>query len=379
MPGDFSDADKKRLTAAYREMIEGQALPAFRKLRTFIADEYQPATRESVGLDKLPNGEDWYAFNAHQSTTTDMTPAQIHQLGLDEVARIHGEIRKVMAEAGFDGTLQEFFEFMKTDPQFSFESEDALLTYYRSLEDRINKRIPEQFSLVPKAPFEIRPVEPYRAKSAAGGSYMTPSEDGSRPGIFYVNTYDLPTRKTWDAEDLFLHEAIPGHHFQLALQQELTGLPKFRRFGGETAFIEGWGLYAESLGKSLGVYETPYDYFGYLQNELWRAIRLVTDTGLQSKDWTREQVIKYLLDNTAESKTQATAEAERYIAWPGQALDYKIGELKIQPLRPKAEKTRGPESAVREFQHYVLTDSDAPATRCQGKNGNAWQGERRSQ
>src|SRR3546814_613247 len=203
-----------------------------------------------------------------------MTPAQIHQLGLDEVARIHGEIRKVMAEAGFDGTLQEFFEFMKTDPQFSFESEDALLTYYRSLEDRINKRIPEQFSLVPKAPFEIRPVEPYRAKSAAGGSYMTPSEDGSRPGIFYVNTYDLPTRKTWDAEDLFLHEAIPGHHFQLALQQELTGLPKFRRFGGETALIEGWGLYAESLGKSLGVYETQDDYFGYLQNEPGRAVRM---------------------------------------------------------------------------------------------------------
>lgn len=367
MPGDFSDADKKRLTAAYREMIEGQALPAFRKLRTFIADEYLPATRESVGLDKLPNGEDWYAFNAHQSTTTDMTPAEIHQLGLDEVARIHGEIRKVMAEAGFDGTLQEFFEFMKTDPQFSFESEDALLTYYRSLEDRINKRIPEQFSLVPKAPFEIRPVEPYRAKSAAGGSYMTPSEDGSRPGIFYVNTYDLPTRKTWDAEDLFLHEAIPGHHFQLALQQELTGLPKFRRFGGETAFIEGWGLYAESLGKSLGVYETPYDYFGYLQNELWRAIRLVTDTGLHSKDWTREQVIKYMLDNSAESKTQATAEAERYIAWPGQALAYKIGELKIQSLRTKAEKALGPEFDVREFHAEVLKDGAVPLQILEGK------------
>ncbi|HEY9541237.1 MAG TPA: DUF885 family protein [Luteimonas sp.] len=367
MPGDFSDADKKRLTAAYREMIEGQALPAFRKLRTFIADEYLPATRESVGLDKLPNGEDWYAFNAHQSTTTDMTPAEIHQLGLDEVARIHGEIRKVMAEAGFDGTLQEFFGFMKTDPQFSFESEDALLTYYRSLEDRINKRIPEQFSLVPKAPFEIRPVEPYRAKSAAGGSYMTPSEDGSRPGIFYVNTYDLPTRKTWDAEDLFLHEAIPGHHFQLALQQELTGLPKFRRFGGETAFIEGWGLYAESLGKSLGVYETPYDYFGYLQNELWRAIRLVTDTGLHSKDWTREQVIKYMLDNSAESKTQATAEAERYIAWPGQALAYKIGELKIQSLRTKAEKALGPEFDVREFHAEVLKDGAVPLQILEGK------------
>jgi uncharacterized protein (DUF885 family) len=360
MPDDFSEADKARLTADYRKMIGERIMPAFRKLRTFIADEYLPATRDSVGLDKLPNGAAWYAFNAHQSTTTDMTPAEIHQLGLDEVARIHGEIREVMAEAGFKGSLQDFFKFMKTDPQFSFKSEDALLAYYRSLEDRINKRIPEQFTLIPKAPFEIRPVEPYRAKSAAGGSYMTPSEDGSRPGIFYVNTYDLPTRKTWDAEDLYLHEAIPGHHFQLALQQELTDLPKFRRFGGETAFIEGWGLYAESLGKSLGVYETPYDYFGYLQNELWRAIRLVTDTGLHSKGWTREQVIKYMLDNSAESETQATAEAERYIAWPGQALAYKIGALKIQSLRAKAEKALGSKFDVREFHAEVLKDGAVP-------------------
>jgi len=360
MPADFSDADRKRLTAQYREMIGERIIPAFRKLRAFIADDYLPATRDSVGLDKLPDGAAWYAFNAHQSTTTDMTPAQIHQLGLDEVARIHGEIRKVMVEAGFKGSLQEFFEFMKTDPQFSFKSEDALLAYYRSLEGRINQRVPEQFSLLPKAPFEIRPVEPFRAKSAAGGSYMSPSEDGTRPGVFYVNTYDLPTRKTWDAEDLFLHEAIPGHHFQLALQQELTGLPKFRRFGGQTAFIEGWGLYAESLGKSLGVYETPYDYFGYLQNELWRAIRLVTDTGLHSKGWTREQVIRYMLDNSAESETQATAEAERYIAWPGQALAYKIGELKIQSLRRKAEQALGPKFDVREFHAEVLKDGAVP-------------------
>ena len=367
MPDDFSDADKARLAAAYREMIGERIVPSFRKLRDFIADEYLPATRDSVGLDKLPDGEAWYAFNAHQSTTTDMTPAEIHQLGLDEVARIHGEMRKVMADVGFKGSLQEFFAFMKTDPQFSFESEDALLAYYRSLEDRINKRIPEQFSLVPKALFEIRPVEPFRAKSAAGGSYMSPSEDGSRPGIFYVNTYDLPTRKTWDAEDLYLHEAIPGHHFQLALQQELTDLPKFRRFGGETAFIEGWGLYAESLGKSLGVYETPYDYFGYLQNELWRAIRLVTDTGLHSKDWTREQVIAYMLENSAESETQATAEAERYIAWPGQALAYKIGALKIQSLRAKAEKALGPEFDVREFHAEVLKDGAVPLQVLEGK------------
>lgn len=360
MPADFSAADKQRLTAAYRTMIADQLLPAYRELRAFINDEYLPATRDSVGLDKLPEGQAWYAYNARNTTTTDMSPAEIHQLGLDEVARIHGEIRKLMAETGFKGSLQDFFKFMQNDPRFSFKDEAALLAYYRGLEARINKRVPEQFSLVPKAPFEIRPVEAYRAKSAAGGSYQTPSEDGTRPGVFYVNTYDLPTRKTWDAEDLYLHEAIPGHHFQLALQQELTDMPAFRRFGGETAFIEGWGLYSESLGKSLGVYETPYDYFGYLQNELWRAIRLVTDTGLHSKGWTREQVIKYMLDNSAESETQATAEAERYIAWPAQALAYKIGELKIKQVRAKAEKELGDKFDIREFHAEVLKDGSVP-------------------
>lgn len=360
MPDEFDDAQKQRLTAAYRSMIGERILPAYAKLRAFIADEYLPATRTSVGMDRLPDGAAWYAFNVRQSTSTDMTPAQIHQLGLDEVARIHGEIRQVMKQVGFKGGLQDFFRFMRTDPKFQYKTEGALLEHYRSLEEQIERRIPEQFSLVPKAPFEIRPVEPYRAKSAAGGSYMSPSEDGQRPGIFYVNTYDLPSRKTWDAQDLFLHEAIPGHHFQLALQQELTDLPKFRRFGGETAFIEGWGLYAESLGRDLGMYQDPYDYFGYLQNELWRAIRLVTDTGLHSKGWSRDRVIRYMLDNSAESETQATAEAERYIAWPGQALAYKIGELRIKQAREKAEQAFGPAFDVRAFHAEVLKDGSVP-------------------
>ena len=360
MPADFSDADKARLTSAYREMIGERIMPAYRKLRAFIADEYLPATRESVGLDKLPNGAAWYAYNVRSTTTTDLTPAQIHQIGLDEVARIQGEMRGVMQQVGFKGSLQDFFEFMRTDKQFQFKSEDALLAYYSSLEARIDKKVPGQFTLLPKAGFEIRPVEPFRAKSAAGGEYMSPSEDGSRPGIFYVNTYDLPARKTWDAEDLFLHEAIPGHHFQLALQQELKDIPAFRRFGGNTAYVEGWGLYAESLGKDLGVYETPYDYFGYLQNEIWRAIRLVTDTGLHSKGWTREQVIKYMLENSAAGETDATAEAERYIAWPSQATAYKIGELKIQALKKKAKAQLGDRFDPREFHAQVLKDGAVP-------------------
>lgn len=367
MPADFSEADKARLTAAYRDMIGKQVMPAFRKLRAFLADEYMPATRDTVGLDKIPGGAEWYAFSARQSTTTDLTPAQIHQIGLDEVTRIHGEIRKIMAEVGFKGSLQDFFRFMREDKRFQYPSEEALLKHYRSLEAKVDARIGEQFSLKPKAGFEIRPVEAFRAKSAAGGEYQGPSEDGTRPGIFYVNTYDLPTRKTWDAEDLYLHEAVPGHHFQIALQQELQGVPAFRRFGGETAFAEGWGLYAESLGKSLGLYQDPYDYFGYLQNELWRAIRLVTDTGLHSKGWTREQVIKYMLDNSAESETQSTAEAERYIAWPGQALAYKIGELKIQELKQRAQKALGAKFDVREFHAEVLKDGAVPLSVLEAK------------
>ena len=360
MPAAFGAADKARLDDAYRSMIGRELMPAFKKLRDFIANEYLPATRDTVGMDQLPNGAEWYAFNVRQTTTTDLTPDQIHQIGLDEVARIHGEIRQVMKEVGFKGSLQDFFKFMRTDKRFEYASEDALLKHYRGLEARINQRIAEQFSLMPKAGFEIRPVEAFRAKSAAGGEYQGPSEDGSRPGIFYVNTYDLPSRKTWDAENLYLHEAIPGHHFQIALQQELKGVPAFRRFGGQTAYIEGWGLYAESLGKPLGVYESPYDYFGRLQNELWRAIRLVTDTGLHSKGWSREQVIKYMLDNSAESETQSTAEAERYIAWPAQATAYKIGELKIQALKKRAQERLGARFDPREFHAEVLKDGSVP-------------------
>lgn len=360
MPESFSDSDKTRLTAAYRDLVAKDLMPSFRKLRAFIADEYIPKARTTPGFDAITDGKAWYAFNVRRSTTTDMTPAQIHQLGLDEVARIHGEMRKVIEKVGFKGSLQDFFKFMQNDPRFVFASEDALLAHYRGLEAKINEKVPQLFSLIPKSKFEIRPVEAFRAQSASGGQYQRPSEDGSRPGVFYVNTYDLPTRKTWDAEDLYLHEAIPGHHFQLALQQELTNLPKFRRFGGETAFSEGWGLYAESLGTDLGVYTDPYNYFGYLQNELWRAIRLVVDTGLHSKGWTREQVIKYMLDNSAESETQSIAEAERYMAIPAQALAYKIGELKIQEVRKRAEKALGDRFDIREFHAEVLKDGSIP-------------------
>lgn len=360
MPKEFSDADRKRLTDAYRAMIADEMMPAYKRMRAFIADEYLPACRDTVSLSALPDGEAWYAFNAKTQTTTDLTPAQIHDIGLKEVERIHGEMRQVMQQVGFKGDLQAFFKFVTTDKQFEFKSEEELLAAYNALRTKIDARIPEQFSLLPKAGFEIRPVEPFRAESMAGGQYFPPSEDGTRPGIFYVNTFDLPSRKRWDAEDLYLHEAIPGHHFQIAIQQELKGVPAFRRFGGETAFAEGWGLYAESLGKDLGVYTDPYQYFGRLQGELWRAIRLVVDTGLHSKGWTREQVIDYMKANSAVENTDAVAEAERYIAIPGQALAYKIGELKIQEQKRKAQTALGAKFDPRAFHAEVLKDGSVP-------------------
>jgi uncharacterized protein (DUF885 family) len=367
MPKDFSEADRKRLSEAYRAMIADDIMPAYARMRDFIAKEYLPACRDTVSLAALPDGEAWYAFNAKALTTTDLTPAQIHDIGLKEVDRIHSEMRGVMAQVGFKGDLPAFFKFMTTDKQFEFKNEVELLAAYNALRTTIDARIPEQFSLLPKAGFEIRAVEPFRAQSMSGGQYFPPSEDGTRPGIFYVNTYDLPIRKTWEAEDLYLHEAIPGHHFQIAIQQELKDVPAFRRFGGETAFAEGWGLYAESLGKDLGVYTDPYQYFGRLQGELWRAIRLVVDTGLHSKGWTRQQVLDYMKANSAVGDSHAVSEAERYIAIPGQALAYKIGELEIQRQKQKAKQALGAKFDPRAFHAEVLKDGSVPMQVLDGK------------
>jgi len=367
IPASFSAADKSRLTEQYRTLITQQINPSIKQLRTFVNDEYLPACRDTVGMQGLPDGQAIYAYRAKASTTTDLTPKQLHEIGLSEVARIHGEIRKIMAETKFKGSLQDFFHFMDTDKQFEYKDEQALLDRFNALRVKIDKKIPEFFAVTPKAGFEIRPIEAFRAASSAGGEYQGPSEDGTRPGIFYVNTYDLPTRKTWDSEDLYLHEAIPGHHFQIAIQQELTGIPKFRRFGGETAYAEGWGLYTETMGKELGVFTDPYMYFGGLQGEQWRAIRLVVDTGLHDKGWTREQVIKYMRDNSAVSETDAIAEAERYMAIPGQALAYKVGQLKIRELRTRASNELGDKFDVREFHDQVLKDGSLPMSVLEAK------------
>jgi uncharacterized protein (DUF885 family) len=279
---------------------------------------------------------------------------------LREVERIHGEIRAVMQKVGFKGTLHEFFRHLNTDPQFFWGSREALVAGYVDIKNRVDPQLPKLFETLPKADYEVRAVEPFREKSAAGGSYQAATEDGSRPGIFYANTYDLAARPKWAMEALSLHEGNPGHHFQITLQREQKDLPRFRRFGGYTAYVEGWGLYAELLGPELGLYTDPYQYFGRLEAELFRSIRLVVDTGLHSKGWTREQVLEYIVANSATSEARRVAETERYIAIPGQALAYKIGQLKLSELRARAEKALGPRFDVRRFHTAILADGALP-------------------
>lgn len=360
MPADFSDADRDRLTAAYAKAIEEQVIPAYRRLHGFIGDEYMSATRETAGIGDLPNGDAWYAYLVRLRTTTDLSPAAIHQIGLDEVARIHGDMHAVMGEVGFEGDLRDFFAFLNTDDRFYFEHADDLIQGYRDMSDHVSSVAPKLFNVFPRAGFEVRRVEPFREKSASGGSYQRGTPDGSRPGVFYANAYDIKARPKWAMESLFLHEAVPGHHFQISIQQELESLPRFRRFGGYTAFTEGWGLYAESLGKELGLYTDPYQYFGALNAELWRAIRLVVDTGIHSKGWSRQDVLDYMYANSAVKQARAVSEAERYMARPAQALAYKIGQLKIRELRNRAEQKLADRFDIREFHAIVLGDGALP-------------------
>lgn len=367
MPDTFSDADRERLEDRYRASITEKIWPAFERLGKFIRDDYLDAARETFGLGDLPGGEDWYRYLVRYRTTTDLSPQEIHQIGLDEVARIHDEMRGVMSAVGFEGDLKAFFEFVNTDEQFFFDEPDDLIQGYRDMSTRIEELSKKLFDIAPKTAFEVRRVEPFREASASGGSYMAGTPDGSRPGIFYANAYDIKARPKWAMESLFLHEAIPGHHFQIALQQENESLPRFRRFARFTAYSEGWGLYAESLGKEIGVYTDPYQYFGALNAELWRAIRLVVDTGIHAKGWTRQQVLDYMYANSAVAPARAISEAERFMAIPGQALAYKIGQLKIRAIRADAERRLGDRFDVIAFHRQVLKDGPMPLSMLESK------------
>lgn len=368
MPADFSAEDRARLTTAYTDMIENILVPAYRRVAEFIEQDYLPATRTTVGWDALPDGEAWYVFRVENSTTTKMSPDEIHELGLAEVARIRGEMEGVARQVGFDGTLAEFFEFLKTDPQFFFGSSEEVLAAYEAARVRIDERLPSLFSVFPKADYEIRQIEEFRARSSAGAMYQSPSPDGSRAGIFYVNTFNLKAQPTYGVETLSIHEASPGHHFQISIQQEVTGLPRFRRFGGYTAFAEGWALYAESIGKELGVFTDPYQYYGRLNDEQLRAMRLVVDTGLHSKGWSREQVIQYMRDNSSLAETNIISEAERYIATPAQALAYKVGQINLTRMRAEAEQALGENFDIKAWHAQILTDGALPMAVLDAKN-----------
>lgn len=359
-PDSFSDADKARLKAAYTDAIAGKVNPAFTRLRDFLKTEYLPVARDSVGLAQMPGGANLYKYLIASTTTTDMTADQIHKIGLSEVARITKGMETVKKQVGYKGNLKQFFDFIRTDPQFKPASKQALTDMYYAVGKRVDTAVPTLFSTLPTAKLEIRPVPAFKEKNDAGGSYQGGTPDGARPGVFYFNTYDLPSRTTPGIETLYLHEGVPGHHFQISLAQENTSLPPFQRFGGNTAFVEGWALYAESLGPELGMFKDPYQLQGRFDDEMLRAMRLVVDTGIHSMGWTRDQSIKYMLDHSAMGKTDATSEVERYIAIPSQALAYKVGQLTITRLRAKAELALGPKFDIREFHAQVLMTGALP-------------------
>jgi uncharacterized protein (DUF885 family) len=361
-PANFSDADKARLTAEYRDIIVNGLYPANARLRDFLRDSYLPLAREQVGLSAMKGGEGLYQYLIEQTTTLPLKADDIHNLGLSEVARITSAMEAIKNEVRFKGTLPEFFEYLRSDPKFKMASRDALTQGYYDIGKKVDATISTQFKYLPKAPLEIKPYEEFREKYEAGGSYQQGTPDGSRPGTFYFNAYDLPSRTTPGMTTLYLHEGAPGHHFQISIAQENEKLPAFMRFGGNTAYVEGWALYSETLGYDMGLFKDPYQRFGTLSDEMLRAMRLVVDTGIHSKGWTREQAIDYMLANSDMGKTDATAEVERYIAIPSQALAYKIGALTILRLKDKAKKELGKKFDVREFHNQVLNTGALPLT-----------------
>lgn len=354
LPDSVPAADRERLRSAALKTIEDEVLPAYRKLDRYFSKKYLPATRDSVGLSALANGSAWYEYLARSFTTTHMTPDDIHRLGLEEVKRIHGEMEKVIVEVGFEGSFQDFLVFLRTDPQFYFDNPQDLYDAYLATSKRIDPELIKLFGLLPRMPYGVKPIPDSIAPDTTTAYYSRPAADGSRAGIYWVNLYRPEVRPKYEIEVLSVHEAMPGHHLQLSLQQELGDIPDFRRFSGFTAFVEGWGLYSEGLGYDLGLYKDPYSRFGQLTYDMWRAVRLVVDTGLHYKGWTRQQAIDFFKDNAAKAEHDIVNEIDRYIGNPGQALAYKIGQLKILALRARAERELGEDFDIRAFHDELL-------------------------
>ena len=354
LPESFSDEDRKRLQQSARETIEDTILPAYRKFARYFEQTYLPASRDSIGLAALPSGSEWYEYLAREFTTSRMTPDEIHRLGLDEVKRIRDEMLTVIEEVDFDGDFAEFLKFLRTDPQFYYSDPDDLYEAYLATSKRIDPELVRLFGKLPRMPYGVKPIPAATAPDTTTAYYTGPAADGSRAGIYWVNLYKPEVRPKFEIEVLTVHEAMPGHHLQIALQQELGDMPDFRRYSGFTAFVEGWGLYSESLGYELGLYEDPYSRFGALTYEMWRAVRLVVDTGIHYKGWTRQQAIDFFKANAAKTEHDIVNEIDRYIGNPGQALAYKIGQLKILSLRRTAEAALGEDFDIKAFHDALL-------------------------
>jgi uncharacterized protein (DUF885 family) len=359
-PDTVPAADQKRLHDEARAAFRDDFVPAFRKLHDYMVNDYIPHCVDTISISDLPGGAANYAYNVRWHTTTDVTPQQIHQIGLDEVKRIHAQMEQVMTETGFHGTMQDFFHFLDTDPQFFFTNAHDLLMAYRDLDKRIDPQLPQIIGTLPRLTYGVQPVPDAIAPSQTSAYYQPGAPEIGRPGWFYVNTYDLPHRPKWEMESLALHESVPGHHLQISLAAEMKGVPEFRKQMEYTAYTEGWALYCETMGSEVGLYTDPYQKFGQLANEMWRAVRLVVDTGIHSEGWTRDQAIQYFHDNTSISEHNATVEVDRYIVWPGQALGYKIGQMEIRRLRTEAEQQLGPRFDERAFHDAVLGEGALP-------------------
>ena len=371
MPADFPKEEKERLTLAFTAMVKEKIIPQYKMLQDFLVSTYLPAGRESSGIGAVPHGAEAFQYLIKYFTTTNMTPEEIHQLGQKEVERIRGEMETVKKQVGFKGDLRAFFDHVRANQKLTpFKKPEEVIANFYAIRDRINLKLGDLFEMKPKGPFEVRRTESFREASASA-EFLPGNKDGSRPGIFYVPIPDVKHYNTFADESLFLHEAIPGHYFQLTLQQENDDLPEFLHPESISVFVEGWALYAESLGKELGMYEDPYQYFGMLSMEMHRAIRLVLETGIHAKGWTREEAIQYSLDNEAESEDKITVEVERYMATPGAALCYKVGQIKIRELRTRAEAALGDKFSIKEFHNQVLNSGSLPLVLLE-KKINAW-------
>ena len=358
--GAIPEKERIRLRREALAAYQKQAGPAFRRLHKFLEDEYVPGCRESIGCSELPNGREWYQHRIRAMTTTSLTAREIHQIGLAEVKRIRGEMERVKAEAGFKGSLAQFFEFLRTDKRFYYKRGTELLAGYRDISKRADPELIKLFGRLPRQPYGVRPVPSYIERSVTTAYYQPGSTTAGRPGYFFANTYNLAVRPKWEMEALTLHEAVPGHHLQLAIADELTGLPEFRKYARYTVYVEGWALYAESLGEAMGFYKDPYSKFGKLTYEMWRAIRLVVDTGMHDLGWSRQEAIDYFKENAGKTEHDIIVEIDRYIVWPGQALAYKMGELKIKELRAHAEKVLGERFDIRKFHDEILRHGAVP-------------------